>query len=96
MDDMTLNALATAAAEAAMRAAADYLRLNKVRVTDFPAATDVIREEIKKSLDEALGDAKAALDVNMGLAAVATFRASMAQAGIRAGKRIEKQMKAAA
>jgi hypothetical protein len=87
--DSAVDALGTIAATTGMRAAADYLRLNGVTVADFQAATNVIREEIKAALDGALRDAKAALDANMRLAAEASFRASMAEAGIKAGRRIQ-------
>ena len=90
-----IDQLAVIAADAGMRAAADYLRLNNVAVTDFQAATEIIREEIRKAVEPALDDAKKALEANMGLIAETTFRASMVEAGIKAGKRIQKSLRAA-
>lgn len=87
-----IDTLATIAATTAMRATADYMRLNQVHVSDFQAATDVIREEIHATLGEALSDAKKALEAGMDRIAEATFKASMVQAGINAGKRIESNL----
>ena len=85
---MTTNIdnLGTIAAEVAMRAAAEYVRANNLKVVDYQAATECLRSCIKNRLASALDDAKAALDVGMGQAAEATFRASMALAGIEATK----------
>lgn len=92
----SLDQLAAIAADAGMRAAADYLRLNSVAVTDFQGATEVIREELRKAVGPALDDAKKALEANMGLIAETTFRASMVEAGIKAGRRIQQSIKKAA
>lgn len=91
-----LDQLAQVAATASMRAAADYLRLNKVSVTDFQAATEIIREEVNAAIGPALDDAQKAIEANMGPLIECTFRASMVQAGIKAGKRIQKALTKAA
>lgn len=89
VSDAALDALARVTATASLRGAASYLQLNNVDVTDFAAASQVIREETEARLDEALRDAKAALEIGMVQVAEATFRASMLEAGIAAGKRIQ-------
>lgn len=94
--DTGLDQLATIAADAGMRAAADYVRLSSVTVTDFQGATEIIREEIRKAVGPALDDAKKALEANTGRMAECTFRASMVEAGIKAGKRIQQSVKKAA
>lgn len=86
MTDQSIEQLGRIAADTAMRAAADYVRLHGIRVEDYDQATQVLRAEIKASLDDALGEAKQALDAGMGRVAEATFRSNMAAAGIRAAK----------
>ncbi len=84
-----IDQLGIVATETAMRAAAEYLRLNEVTIVDFRAATEIIREKTKAALGTALEDSKKALDCGMDQAAVATFKASFVQAGIDAGKAIQ-------
>jgi len=74
------------AADTAMRAAADYVRLHKIQVKDYDAATQVLRAEVKLAVNEALDDASKAAKCGMSQIAVHTFMASMMQAGIRAAK----------
>lgn len=86
MSEQAMNNLARIAADMAMRGAADYIKLNGLKVADYEVATEIIRAEIKLGIDEALADAKKALDANMGRIAESTFRASMLAIGIRAAK----------
>jgi len=85
---MTTNIdnLGTLAAETAMRAAAEYVRANGLKVLDYEAATACIRSWCKIKLPEALAAAKAALDCHMDKVAEMTFKAIMAEAGIEAAK----------
>lgn len=84
--ERNLDALASIAAETAMRAAATYLQTHNLKVLDYEAATHCLRSWVKSRLPGALDDARQAIEVNMGLAAEQTFRLSMAQAGIEAAK----------
>ena len=86
MSEQQMDELVRIAADTAMRAAADYCRLNSVKVMDFEAATQILRAEVKVAMNEALDDAKKAVSAHMSQVAVQTFRASMMQAGIRAAK----------
>lgn len=86
MSEQQQDQLVRIAADTALRAAADYVRLNKIEVKDYDLATQVLRAEVKLAMDEALDDAAQATKCGMGQVAVATFRASMMAAGIRAAK----------
>lgn len=86
MSEQQMDELVRIAADTAMRAAADYCRLNQIEVKDFDAATQILRAEVKIAIDEAIGDANKAAKCGMDKIAVTTFRASMMQAGIRAAK----------
>jgi hypothetical protein len=83
---MSTESLGTFAADVAMRAAAEYVRVNNLKVLDWDAATACLRQWCKIKLREALADAKAAIDCGMDQVAEATFKATMAQAGIEAAK----------
>ena len=84
----TLSVLGSRAAEAAMRGAAEYLRLHKVTITDWDTATRIVAERTRDAIPEALADAKVAFDCGMIEAATLTFLASMRLAGIAAAKEI--------
>lgn len=86
MTDTNINRLATIAAETCMKAAAEYIICNNLKVVDYDAATACLQTWCKSKLDEALADAKQALDANMGQIAEITFKATMAKAGIEAAK----------
>lgn len=81
-----VDRLGTIAADVAMRAAAEYIRINNLKVLDYDAATECLRSYCKSRLPMALKDAKDALDCGMGQVAEATFKATMAMAGIEAAK----------
>lgn len=81
-----IDDLGTLAAEVAMRSAAEYVRVNNLRVHDYDAAAECIRAHCKARLSDALRDAKEALDCGMMQVAQATFKATMALAGIEAAK----------
>jgi hypothetical protein len=83
-----IDSLGAAAAEIAMRAAADYITRKGLKVTDYVALTNALKRHAKAALHEAIKDAKEALDAGMGSAAEATFRLSMAKAGIDAAKEV--------
>lgn len=82
----SIDSLGTIAAEVAMRAAAEYIRTNRLTVLDYEAATACIRSWCKIKLPEALKAAKDALDCRMDAVAEMTFKAIMAEAGIEAAK----------
>lgn len=86
MSEQQMDELIRIASDTAMRAAADYIRLNGIAVTDYEQATQALRSEIKLALNDALDEAKKASDCGMDQVAVCTFRASMMAAGIRAAK----------
>jgi len=81
-----IDALVGIAADAASRAAADFIRLNGLKVPDYDVASQCLRAEVKLALPQALQDAKEAMECHMSHVAQATFRASMAEAGIKAAK----------
>ncbi|MBC8868618.1 MAG: hypothetical protein H8E44_04340 [Planctomycetes bacterium] len=83
---MNVDQLGTIAAKVAMRAAAEYVRVNDLKVLDYEAATACLKTWCKIKLPQALADAKAAIECNMHQIAEATFKATMAEAGIEAAK----------
>lgn len=88
MNATTIDRLGTAAAETAMRAAADYLRPRAKLTTDadLDRAASLIRNHAKAAVGPALDDARAAIDCGMVQVAETTFLATMAAAGIAAAK----------
>lgn len=92
--EKSVDALGTQAADTAMRACAEYLRLNNVTVTDYDTASTIIRRHVKAAVGPALDDAKEALEAGMGQVASATFLASMKLAGFAAAKEIAESLKA--
>ena len=86
MNMTSIDNLGTFAANVTLKAAVEYIRANNLKVLDYVAATECIKSYCKTWLPIALKDAKAALDCNMGQVAEATFKATMAQAGIEAAK----------
>lgn len=82
-----IDTLVTAAADIAMRAAADYILQNGLRDSvDVDTLVVNLRANMKASLDAALNDARAAFECNMDQVAEATFRASMVLVGVQAAK----------
>ena len=90
MTDSQLDRFASASANHAMTAAAEYIRQHGLAVSDYEAACVVLRREVKAVLNEALDYAKAAMEAGMGAMAEATFIASMRLAGIAAAKEFAK------
>lgn len=86
MNAATIDSLGTLAANVAMKAAAEYVRANNLKVLDYGAAAECLRSYCKTWLPIALSDAKDALACGMTLTAEQTFKATMAQAGIEAAK----------
>lgn len=86
MNASRIDQLGTAAAEIAMRAAAEYVRANNLKVLDYDAATACLRSWCKIKLPQALADAKQAQECGMSHVAEMTFKATMAEAGIEAAK----------
>ena len=84
-----IDSLGTIAAEVAMKAAADYMRVNRIASTEanITAVVDALRVTCKEAVGPALDDAKAAIDAGMPDVAQATFLASIRLAGIAAVKR---------
>lgn len=91
--EKTLDDLGTRAADMAMKGAVDLLiargfkTLRTMPTENVESLLEIIRGEIRDSLDGALADARAAFDAGMGGFASATFGASMTLAGTRAAKR---------
>jgi hypothetical protein len=85
--DRATERLGTAAADAAMRAAVEYLRTRGLEV-NTDRLVDALRAHVKARLPEALRDAREALACRMTGAATATFLASMQLAGIDAAKEV--------
>jgi len=83
---MNIDNLGTLAANVAMRAAAEYVRANNLKVLDYDAATECLLSYCKSWITIALRDAKEAIDCGMMQVAETTFKATMAQAGIEAAK----------
>lgn len=86
MTTAKIDNLGTIAAETAMRAAAEYIRRNNLKVCDYEAATQCIRDYCKTRLPFALDAAKEAFDCGMNQIGEATFLAEMRLAGIEAAK----------
>lgn len=82
---MNLEVLAELAAKQVLLAASEYCHVHNIRA-DPAALAKCCRAHGLLRLPEALADAKAALDCRMEQVAVATFVASMRQAGIEAAK----------
>ena len=97
--DAAITALGQKAANAAMQAAAAYLKPQvaaKLIVADaafYTLLVDTLRAEINAAMDEAIVDAKKALECNMGAVAEWTFTASMTAAGIKAAKAVAEALK---
>src|SRR5262245_39115733 len=81
-----IEGLGRAAAETAMRAAAEYVRVHGRTVRDWAAAEETLRRHVRAALPAALADAREALDLGMAAIAQQTFLASMACAGIAAAE----------
>ena len=82
----SIDNLGTLAAETAMRAAAEYIRVHKLTVPDYEAAIACIKAWCKIRLPVALDGAKRAFGVGMYQIGQATFLAEMRLAGIEAAK----------
>lgn len=76
-----------AAADIAMCAAADYVNRKGGKV-DVDALIMALRRTTKEALGPALDDAKEAYAANMPQMAEATFKLSMASAGLKAAQEV--------
>lgn len=86
MSDPMIEQLAlTRRCEQQARAAKQYLHAHGLTAA-VPALSACLASWVRIKIPEALRDAGAALDAGMGLAAEATFLATMAQAGIEAAR----------
>lgn len=85
MSDSSLQLLADIAVSDAALSARAYLAKNGLSATT-DALVECLCSHIKAAIPTAIHDAKEVLNVGMGAAAVATFRASMVAAGIKAAK----------
>ena len=79
--------LVTRAADLSMNAAATYCHENKIDTTEVDVLLAHLQTEVKVVIEDAIADAKAAIDANMVEMASATFAASMRLAGINAAKK---------
>jgi hypothetical protein len=87
LDTNQIDTFGQKAAEAAMRGAANYIKVHGLmNEVDLGRVTELIGIEVKAILPQALADVKEALDANMGEVAAQTFMASMVIAGINAVK----------
>lgn len=89
MSDGSIDQLARIASELALRAFSDYTRLNGIAVDSFERASELLRMSVRESMDEALTDVREAFSVGLEAVGLASFRASMVQAGFRAAKEYE-------
>jgi len=80
-----IDRLVETAADIAMKAAAEYARVNGLKY-ETEAMVACLRAHLKAGWKAALYDAKQALDAGMPQVAEATFKASMAQIGIEAAR----------
>lgn len=85
MNTHAIDRIAELAADTAMRAAVQYIRQHQLKY-NIGRLVECLRAHVKKHMNEALDDAKQALDANMTGAALQTFQASMVLAGIDATK----------
>jgi hypothetical protein len=83
----SVDDLGTMGANAAMKAAADYVRTHGL-IVDVDALVTALRTYCREALDTAMADAKEAVDCGMYQAALATFTATFRLAGINAAKSI--------
>ena len=81
----SVDTLGQIAVETATRAALEFLRAHD-QEADNAALAECLRSWCKAKLPGALHDAREAIEAGIGQVAEATFRASMAQAGIEAAK----------
>lgn len=90
MLEVDVNPLAMRVIEIATGAAADYFRSKQLdpKSVDPGVLADALKHYIKASWDEALKDAKDAMDANMRQVAEMTFAATFRVAGIAAAKRV--------
>lgn len=81
----TIDGLGTVAANVAMKAAVEYVRVHRLQY-DAEALCNCIKSWCKIMLPQALKDAKEAIDCGMTAIAEMTFKATMAKAGIEAAR----------
>jgi hypothetical protein len=89
MTNPSLDSLATFACNAAAYGARDYIQARGLRPdVDFSVAalSEALKRHTKAVMDEALADAKEALDCGMSALALTTLNASFKLAGIEAAK----------
>lgn len=87
-----LGELADNAVECAYNAACHYLIPRNYALTGDERLCRYVQEEVNRDLEAALADAKGAIACRMLQISAASFAASMAIAGIRASKRLEKEV----
>ena len=85
MQKSELFTIAQAATKIAMHGASEYLRVKQLKADDH-ALSECIGSWVKLTFPEAMRDAKDAIDCGMTQASIATFNASMINAGIQAAK----------
>ena len=70
-----------------VQGAREYLNAHNLRIEDYEAFSNALKEGVKDGLLSALDDAKKALDLGMPQVAEQTFAASMILVGIEAAKK---------
>jgi hypothetical protein len=91
MNQATIDALGIAAAEQMMRGAAELIRSRGLssKAVDLDAIVEEIRRRAPAAIDQALRDARDALEVpGMNAIAEATFAATFRLAGIAAARAV--------
>lgn len=103
----SLERMMEIAADACMKAAAAYAKLNSLDCGDYTRFSEIIQRACVGAFDEALADAKEACDLGMNEIGLkpdgqvfqttkfvyeATFLASMKVAGVRAAQTYEKEI----
>lgn len=87
--DLSVQTLGAMASDCAIKAAFAYLeRHGQMTLENCDKLSDSLRRLCRAALPIALQDAKEALDCGMRETAIATFKATMMQAGIAAAKEV--------
>jgi len=86
MTESQIDSLGSLAVDLCTQSAVLYVRANNLKVLDYEAATEVLKDYCKTWLPQALNDAKEAFDCGMSQVGEETFKATMRQAGIEAAK----------
>lgn len=86
VSDLSITVLGTLAVDTAARAARVWFDQHPEFSFETDTLVACLRSNVKIRMERALIDAREALDAGMGDAAISTFKAEMALAGIDAAK----------